>query len=171
MAFFDNTLVLSTAQAITVSASSSSIYDITGAGSGNAPNQIIGNATVFGADLGIGGGVATPYLLMNVTAAFVSGGGGTLQVGVQAAIDSASSPGTYTTIVQTGLFTAAQLSAGQNLLIPLPPVTIGEALPRFYRVYYTVATAVFSAGKVTSVILLNPPAGKAGTLYPNNFDA
>lgn len=168
--FFDQTLLLSDAQAITVTAPSDEIYDVTGAGAGNAPALIWGTSDVFGADIGVGDGAAIPTLFMLVTEAFVSGGGATLQVQIQAAIDDGTNdPDTYTTIVETGTFTAAQLVAGATLRLPIPPITIGEELPRFYRVNYVVGTSTFSAGEVTSVILLNPPAGFGGTLYPSNF--
>lgn len=175
MAFFDQTLLLSSAQAITATAASTNIYDITGAGSGNSPGVSFGNATTFGADMGIGDGVAVPYLLMTVGTAFVSGGGATLTVQIQSAPDNGSNaPGSYVTLSATQAFTAAQLTAGAVLLLPIPPVApikLGEVLPRFYRINYTVGTSTFSAGTVTSVILLNPPSGLVSTLYPNNFIA
>lgn len=173
MAFFDQTLLLSSAQAITTTAASTNIYDITGAGSGNAPTITFGTATKFGADMGIGDGVAIPSLFMTVGTAFVSGGGATLTVSIEAAPDNGSNaPGSYVVLAATQAFTASQLTAGAVLILPIPPVApikLGEALPRFYRVNYTVATSTFSAGAVTSVILLNPPSGLVGTLYPSNF--
>lgn len=176
MAFFDQTLLLSNAQAITATAASTNIYDVTGAGSGVAPSMIFGTtnttAALPGFDIGLGDGQAIPYLYLTIPTAFVSGGGATLTVQVQAAIDNGSNaPGTYTTIVETGLFTAANLAAGRVLLIPIPPITIGESLPRFYRFNYVVATSTFSAGTVTASILLNPPSKLENTLYPSNFIA
>ena len=51
----DSQLTLSLAQAITVTAASSSIIDLAGVGSGNAPNMRFGvQSSVFGEDIGIG---------------------------------------------------------------------------------------------------------------------
>lgn len=170
MAFFDQTLLLSSAQAITSTAVSTNIYDVTGAGSGNAPALIWGTSTVFGADIGVGDGVAVPYLYMSIPTTFTTSSSATLQVQVQAAIDNGSnSPGSYTTIVETDAFAVTPLVAGKVLLLPIPPITLGESLPRFYRINYVVGTGTFTAGAVTSVILLNPPSKLENTLYPSNF--
>lgn len=170
MAFFDQTLLLSSAQALTsTTTTSTNIYDVTGAGSGVAPAMTFGNAAKAQFDIGNGDGMAIPYLMMVVNTAAVSGGGATLCVEIQGATDVSNSPSAYTTIVRTKDFTVAELAAGATLLIPIPKVTIGEALPRFYRITYTIATSTFSALAVTSVILLNPPSGIQGTLYPSNF--
>lgn len=174
--FTDNTLIFSSAQAITSTANATNLYDITGAGSGNAPTMIGGNAGVIGADMGAGDGEAIPYVVMNVVQAFVSGGGATLTVSLQAAPDNGSNvAGSYTVLYQSAAFTAANLALGETLLFPIPPRALsgvpGEALPRFYQVVYTVGTSTFSAGKVTTEIVLNPPTSLTGTLYPNNFIA
>jgi len=169
--FYDNTLILSAAQAITVTAASTNIYDVTGAGSGTAPNQTFGTATVFGADIGIGDGAAIPTAYFNVGTAFVSGGGATLTIAVQAAPDNGSNaPGTYETITATQAFVAADLIAGAQIVLPIPPTaTLGTLKPRFYRFNYTVATSTFSAGTITGSILLNPATGIYSIQYPNNF--
>lgn len=170
----DNTLYFSTAQAITATANSTNIYDVTGAGSGNAPPMTFGNATVFGDDIGLGDGMAYPYLVIVVPTGFVSGGGATLTFALQCAIDNGSNaPGTYNTIWQSAAYTAAQLPANSATVIPVPPRAIGQGLPRFYRVTYTVATSTFSAGTVTSFLTINPSSlvGAFTTFgaYPNNF--
>lgn len=173
--FFDNTLLLSNAQAITSTAPSTNIYDVTGAGSGVAPSLVFGQGvTNFGADIGIGDGVAVPTAYFTVTTAFVSGGGATLSIQVQSAPASSNSPGSYVTLSQTQVFTAAQLVAGATIILPIPPVApieAAEALPRFYRFNYVVATSTFSAGNITGGILLNPAIGIPSTFYPNNFTA
>jgi len=171
MAFIDLSLQLSSAQAITTTAASTNIYDITGAGSGNAPNQEFGNATVFGADIGAGDGVAMPTVYVDVTTAFQTGDGATLTIALQAAIDNGSNaPGSYTTLLSTGVFAASVLTASNRLLtFQIPPLTLGQSLPRFYRLYYTVGTGTFSAGALTAGIAFNLPAGVGGTLYPANY--
>lgn len=173
--FFDASLNLSSAQAITATAASTNIYDITGAGSGNAPALSIGRATTFGADMGLGDGSANPYFVFTVPTAFVSGGGATLTIQIQGAPDNGSNaPGTWTTIVQTQAFTAAQLVANAVTQIPIPPRAAGEVLPRFYRVNYLVATSTFSAGNMNAFITMS--AGSIGQfntagLYAGNFVA
>lgn len=181
--FLDTTLQFSVKQAITVTANATTLYDVTGAGSGNAPSMIGGNGGVIGEDIGAGDGEAIPYLYMIVTTAFVTGGSATLTVGLQAAPDNGSNvAGTYTILYQSTAFTAAQLGLGETLLVPIPPMALsptfttggalaakGESLPRFYQVVYTVGTSTFSAGNVTAGILINPPTSLTGTLYPNNF--
>lgn len=172
--FVDTSLQFSVAQAITSTANATTLVDVTGAGSGNAPTMIGGNGGVIGFDIGSGDGVTIPYLVMVVTTAFVSAGGATLQVTLQAAPDNGSNvAGSYTVLYTSAAFTAANLALGETLVVPVPPRALsgqpGEALPRFYQVVYTVATSTFSAGKVTTGLLLNPPTTLTGTLYPNNF--
>lgn len=155
----------------------SSLVDITGAGLGVAPAMINGPGaanTAIGVDIGQGDGIAIPYLVMIVTTAFVSAGGATLTVTLNAAPDSGTyTAGSYTTIYTSIAFTAAQLVAGQALVVQVPPRVLsgvpGEALPRFYKLTYTVATSTFSAGAVSAGILLNPPAFLVNTLYNSNF--
>jgi len=68
MALQDQNLVLSSAQAITATAQSTNAYDILNGGTlavasgAYTTNSIIGNATVFGEDLGLGRGVGTPAM-------------------------------------------------------------------------------------------------------------
>lgn len=169
MAFFDNSLLLSNAQAITVTAASTTIYDVTGAGSGVAPNLVFGTSTVFGADIGQGDGAARPTAYFTVPTTFTAGGAATMTIQIQAAIDNGSnSPSTYTTIVETQAIPVATLTAGTNFNIPIPPLTAGEALPRFYRFNYVIATGPMLTGALTAGILLNPPT-QIGVKYPNNF--
>lgn len=181
--FVDTSLQFSVKQAITSTANATNLVDVTGAGVNNAPTMIGGNAGTIGADWGAGDGEAIPYLVMTVTTAFVSGGGATMQVTLQAAPDNGSNAaGSYTVLYTSAVFTVANLGLGETLLVPVPPMALsptftttgalaakGESLPRFYQVVYTVATSTFSAGNVTTGFLLNPPSTFTGTLYPNNF--
>lgn len=168
--FLDSQLQLSNAQAVTVTAASTSIYDITGAGSGNAPAMTFGNATVYGNDIGQGDGAAAPvYALVTFPTAFVSGGSATMQVQIQAATSAVNNtPNAYTTISQTDVLSVAQLNSGRPLLLPIPPRTLSEGLPRFYRLNYVVATSTFSAGAVSSWFMINPATLPFG-IYPNNY--
>lgn len=169
-----------TPQAITtVTVDSASVIDVTGAGSGNAPTMIGGypaTNTAIGVDIGQGDGMAIPWVVVTVNTTFVSAGNATLQVFLQAAPDNGSySPGTWTTLYESAVFTTAQLTTAETLMFQVPPRALtgqpGEALPRFYKLSYTVASATFSAGKVNAGIVLNPPNGLVNTLYPSNFIA
>jgi len=177
--FLDALVQLSTAQAITTTAASAAIYDVTGAGSGVAPNMVggitsSGNALI-GFDIGAGDGMAIPEVYVDVSTAFVTGDSATLTIAVQAAPDNGSNaPGTYVTLASSAVLTAAQLTASASFTIPVPPVPktiFGEAMPRFYRVYYTVGTGTFSAGAVNSNIVLNPSSATKIQNYPSNFIA
>lgn len=169
MAFLDNALLLSNAQAVTTTAASSTIYDITGAGAGNPPPVSFGTATVFGADMGTGDGMARPTCLFTIPTAFTAGGAATLTIQIQAATDNGSNqPNSYTTLWQTDALPVASLTAGALMNVPLPPVVIGEALPRFYRFNYVVATGPMLTGKITAAIMLNPPT-QVSIQYPANF--
>lgn len=169
----------STAQAITSTATSTNVYDVSGAGVGNATNMISGVTSsgnaLIGVDVGAGDGMEIPYVEVNVTTAMVSGGGATLQVLLQAAPDNGSNlEGTYVTIYESAPLTVAQLAVGNILLFqvpPIPPFTFGEAMPRFYRLDYVVATSTFSAGKVTANLVINPSLATKIQNYPSNYIA
>lgn len=169
--YYDQPTELSTMQAITSTAASTVSYDVTGAGYGNAPNQVWGTSTVFGTDIGsAASGFAQPCIYMTITTAFVSGGGATLQVAVQCGVDNGSNAvSTWLTLSETAAIAVAQLTQYQTLRLPIPPIPSTAALPRFYRVNYIVATSTFSAGNVTTAIVISPPSGLVSTLYPSNF--
>lgn len=171
MAFFDSLLQLSVAQAITTTAASTTLYDVTGAGSGNAPSMIFGtNTTTYGADIGTGDGAAVPvaYFSIGVTGT----GAGTVTFQVQAAPNSSNSPGTYVTVGSSAAFVGTTLIAGDVIVVPIGPYELigsGEGLPRFYRFNYVVSGS--ATVTVTAGILLNPPLGFVSTQYANNFTA
>lgn len=183
--FADNSLsfngALTTPQTVTATADSTTVIDVTGAGSGNAPAMINGfpaTNTSIGVDYGVGDGMAIPYVVIIITA--VTTVTGTLVITLNAAPDNGSySPGTYTTIfTSAGLTGSTQLYAGAVLYFQLPPTlaAMGEALPRFYKLIYTVASGSISL-KSNAFITLNPPsfagtkAGILGGQYANNFIA
>jgi hypothetical protein len=177
--FLDDLVKLSAAQAITSTAASTNIYDVTGAGSGNAPNMIggvtsSGNALI-GFDIGAGDGIAIPEVFVDVTTAFTTGDAATLTISLQAAPDNGSNaPGTYVTLSSTAVLTAAQLTANASFQFQVPPVpktTFGQAMPRFYRLNYTVGTGTFSAGALNANIVLNPSQATKIQNYPSNFVA
>jgi hypothetical protein len=107
-------------------------------------------------DMGIGD---TPALKIfaAMTAAFVSAGGGTLQVHFQGAPDDGTgNPGTYVTYVSSPLYAVANLGAGARLLdIDWPRPPAGVVIPRFVRLLYQIATATSTAGAVNAYVVLD----------------
>ena len=183
--FLDNALSFNTnvasTQTVTATADSTTIIDITGAGSGTAPAMINGfpaTNTAIGVDYGVGDGMAIPYVVIIVTA--VTTVTGTLVITLSAMPDNGSySPGTATVIfTSTGLTGSTVLYAGSVLYFQLPPTlaAMAEALPRFYKLTYTVSSGSISI-KTNAFITLNPPsfagtkAGLLGGQYNNNFIA
>ena len=176
MAFIDSTLELSTAQAITTTAASTLIYDVTGAGSGNVPNMVFGQNGTGGALLGgfdIGGGMGAnqPKAVFQVTT--TGTGAGTVSFQVQAAVDNGSgSPGTYVTLASSGAYVGTTLLSGNTIILPIPPEMIaqsGELKPRFYQLNYVVSGS--ATVSVNGSIQINPEMGLLGNVYGNNFVA
>lgn len=173
--FVDNQLSFngswSTPQAVTVTADGSSIIDITGAGSGNAPAMINGfpaTNTAIGEDYGAGDGVAIPYLYLTVTTAGTTSN--TLTVSISAAPDNGSyGQGSYTQLYASKAFVGTTLVKGAILVVPLPPTlyTLGEALPRFYKVTYTCSGSLTVS--VVAGLVLNPQLSLLSGQYNNNF--
>ena len=181
MAFQDALTVLASKQAVTSTAAGTATFDVCGVGSGTVPPMITGvngstgAAVAIGFDIGAGDGIAIPELVWDVTTAFVSAGGATLQIGIQAAPDNGSgSAGTYQLITETAAMSAATLVANTQGQFQIPPVGanwVGEALPRFYQVEFTVNTSTFSAGNISAAIVLNPSQATKIQNYPGNYVA
>lgn len=175
--FQDALIALAANQAVTSTAAGTGTFDVSGLGAGTLYNGITGalNADLLGFDIGAGDGFAPPTLVWNINTAFVSAGGATLQVGVQAAPDNGSgSAGTYSILCQTGAISVGQLgknTTGQLIIPPVTPNWIGEAMPRFYQVEFTVNTSTFSAGNITAEILINPSQATKVQNYPSNYIA
>lgn len=172
MAFYDNTLLLSNAQSLAGTATtviSTSTYDITGAGSGVAPSMVWGTSTFLQADVMVG---RPMYAYMTVTTAFTANTS-TMTFVIEAAPPAAGNvAGTWVPIYTSAAFTGSQLTAAAQLVVPIPPLALikaAESMPRFYRFRYAEGSGTFSAGNVTSGILLDTPTGMVSTLYPSNF--
>ncbi len=105
-----------------------------------------------GRDMGIGDiSGATPKLLALVTQSFASAGGATLQLLLQGSTDNA----TWKTYAESRVFAVADLVAGNTLLrMDWPRPNVGDALPRYLSVNYLVGTSTFSAGELTTGIVL-----------------
>lgn len=168
MAFLDASLNFSTAQAITATAASTSLYDITSAGSGNAPAMVGPNSLLnnIGGDIFAGDGQAIPTVQLNVTTAGT--GTGTVTIQIQSAPDNGSyAPGTWTTVGSTGPLVGTSLTAASVIFITGAPLPPGAALPRFYRLNYVVAST-FTAS-FTANLTINPGTVRNATLYGSNF--
>jgi len=179
MALQDQNLVLSSAQAITATAQSTNAYDLLNGGTlavasgAYTSNSIIGNATTFGEDLGLGRGVGTPAIE-------VFSGSGTpaaatsLQIAAQGAPDAGTgntSGVTYVTYIETGAIPVASILASSRLAaFDLPRRQVGAALPRFIALDYIVVGSNFTGLTVTAYINLGGTSAQA-TLgqYASNY--
>lgn len=107
-------------------------------------------------DMGIGDNPALK-MLVQVSTAFVSAGGGTLQIALQGAVDDGTgNPAAFSTWWTSPIYTIAQMNAGSRLYdmdFPRPPD--GVAIPRFIRMLYTIATATVTAGQIISGVVLD----------------
>jgi hypothetical protein len=136
----------------------SAILDLLGSGVGTAPANIIGAASVFGMDAGVGSH-RRPELACSIGVAAVTANAATLNLALQAAVDTGSGggyvPGTWTTIVETGPIAAASLTAGQPIgRFPLLPAFPANLNPRFLRLLFQVAAATnFTAGTIAYALM------------------
>lgn len=159
----DSSLVFSNSQSLVagagVSIPSTNVIDILGLGVGVAPTAIIGNASLFGEDIGIGDGMGIPRLLVTVGTTFVTANAATLNVQLQGAVDTAVThqPGTWNTFVETGAIAAANLAAPASSTDPtgviarldIAPAFPAGTLPRYLRLNYSIPAATdFSAGVI-----------------------
>jgi len=164
MALLDQNLAFqSIPQAVTATGRSTLAYDIlTGnsiasTGAAYTTNAIIGNATVFGEDLGFGRGLGTPSVEV-----FSGAGAPAAATSLQISFDGAPDAGTgFTTglvwvpYIQTGAIPLASILASNRLAVfDWPSRQIKKAMPRFVSLNYTVAGANFTGLTVTSYINL-----------------
>ena len=176
----------SSAQAVTSTALSTSAYDllagaaVPSAGSYTTPNSIIGNASTFGMDLGIGSIAAQPRCVIEAIAAFTTGGT-TLQIQFQGVPDPGTgtlSGASWVTFEQSDTLGVSLLTA--NTLIasfdwPIRKSLIAgqtaAKLPRFVVLNYVVASGPFSTGSLTADNTIGGADDALGTLqqYPANF--
>lgn len=180
MALNDQNLVLSSAQAVTASATSTNIYDIalgltvtTTYVAATALALIWGNSTYFGEDLGLGRGVGTPAIEC------FSGSGTpavatSLQIAAQGAPDAggtATSGLTFVTYQETGAIPLASILASIRLCaFDLPRRQVSLALPRFLQLDYIVAGSNFTGLTITSYINLGGTSAQSSLgQYPANY--
>jgi hypothetical protein len=153
----DKNLQFSNAQAITATAASTNTYDMeTGllvtTTFTPSPNAIIGNATYFGMDLGLGRGMGTPTVIVKQVNANNAATGTSLQIAFQGAPMNSTAFGsgnvsdlTFTPYVQTAAIGVALLLANTQIAaFDWPVRQIGSALPRFVNLNYTVGGSNFT---------------------------
>lgn len=153
----------------------SSVVDLLGSGVGTAPPNIIGNASVFGEDIGIGGGFLMPKLICLTGTAFTTANSATLNIALQGAVDQGSGgsyqPGTWITATETGTMTAAQLTAAIAVArFDWPPAFPAGTLPRYLRLNFTVAASTaFTAGTIAFAGLTSDRDDQSNKYAAGNF--
>ena len=164
---------LSLVAAAGVAIPSLNVIDLLGQGVGTAPSNIIGNASTFGADVGIG--AITPFIEAVIGTACATGNAATLNVAFQAAPDSGAGggyqPGTWTTIEETGPIAVARLTAGQIVArFVFSPAFPASLAPRFLRLLFQVASSTnFTAGTISSAIVTMSRDDNAQKFATKNF--
>ena len=150
--------VLSLVGAAGVSIPSTNVIDLLGAGVGVAPPNIIGNVSLFGADVGVGGHLR-PEIMCAIGTACATSNSATLNAALQAAPDTGAAggyiPTTWTTIAETGAIAAANLTAGQIIArFPFLPAFPAGLRPRFLRLYFQIPTSTsFTAGTIGAAVV------------------
>lgn len=159
----------------------SGIVDVLGQGVGTAPANIIGNATLFGSDIGVGGD--RPELNVTVGTAFV-GADQTLKAALQAAPDTGAGggyqPGDWVDVVSQDGLTPSELVTGAVILrTPFLPDMPPNLNPRYFRLLFSpqsvsagVATTPggdFSAGTIASAVVTMVRDDQANKFAAANF--
>ena len=164
---------VSLVQGTGVSIPSTNIIDLLGQGVGTAPQNIIGNATVFGADVGIG--TWRPELEVAIGTAATTGTSATLNVQYQAAVDPGVggnyTPTTWVTLNETGAIAVANLTANAVIArFPFLPALPPNLRPRFLRLNFQVAASTsFTAGTIAFALVTLIRDDLAQRYQPKNF--
>ena len=150
------------------------VIDLLGSGVGTAPANIIGTATVFGEDLGIGH--TRPLIEAFIGTAVTTGTGATLNVAFQGAPDPGAAgsynPTTWTTYQETGLIAVANLTAGAVAARMDWPAAFpaNTARPRFVRLLFQVPAATnFTAGTISAAVVTMTRDDQANRQAAKNF--
>lgn len=136
-----------------VSIPSINTLDLMGVGVGLPPPNIIGQVSVFGVDVGVGGRFR-PEIAMAVGTTFTTSNVASLNVALQAAPDPGAggnyTPSVWTTIYESGIIAVANLTSGRKLLRgPILPVFPENLRPRFLRLLFQIPSATnFTAGSI-----------------------
>lgn len=135
----------------------SAIMDFLGLGAGVAPNNIIGNTTLFGQPDAMG--IPQNRMEFNIStgsAAFV-GVGVAMNVQLQYAADLGAptyQPNTWVTVAETGAVAVGSLLADTQIFkVPLLPPPIGLTRPRFFSLNFVMTGGLFTTGSIAYALL------------------
>lgn len=152
---------------------SSNVIDLLGSGVGTAPPVIIGNAALFGEDVGVGDGMLIPKLEVATGDAFVTANVATLNVALQLAPDTAVThqPGAWQTVVETGALTAAQLATQTTIArLDWPPVFPLTLRPRYAKLLFQIPAATnFTAGTIAFAVVTSVRDDQANKNAASNY--
>lgn len=147
------------------------VYDALGQGVGTAPFNIIGNRTLFGTDLGIGGN--RPQLQVATNVAFATAAGALLNVAFQGAPDTGVGgnfqPGAWQSLINQDGLTIAQLAAASLFFrMDWPPALPANLNARFFRLLFT-PTAAYTAGSIGNAIVTMVRDDQANKYATRNY--
>lgn len=156
----------------------SSVIDLLGNGVGQAPTSIIGNATVFGEDPGVGG--LRPELMIGVGTAFIGAAGQLLKIALQAAADQGAAgnyqPSTWTDVISQDAIALANLAANAvPFRAPWIPTMPPGLRPRFLSLLFSPMTAAslpsgnFTAGTIAYATVTTVRDDYAAKFQARNF--
>lgn len=149
--------------------------DLLGQGVGTAPQNIIGNAVLFGQDPG--SALIKPFIRTTIGIAAATSTSATLRLELQYAPDTGVGggyqPGTWQTIQQTGDITAAQMTALAILpKLEFEPVFPNNLRPRYLRLMAQVAptgSGIFTAGTIAQALVVVGADEYAQKLATRNY--
>jgi hypothetical protein len=149
----------------------SNVYDALGNGVGTAPQNIIGNRTLFGTDLGIG--QPRPQIQVNTNVAFATSAGALLSIAFQGAPDTGVGggyqPGAWTSILNQDGLTIAELAALSIVFREDWPAALPANLnARYYRLLFT-PSAAYTAGSIGSALVTMGRDDQANKFATKNF--
>jgi len=163
----DLNLVFNTALALTSSTTTipSTALDLLG-----GQTVIDGNASAYGADMGIGPGVAVPQVRVIATTGFTSSTSGVLNIAFQGnAVASSAADANWVTYIETGNIASTSLAVSTTIArFDYPIRQVAAAMPRYIRLLYQFDGTSFSAGATTAFIQLASGDNDIG-YYPSNF--
>lgn len=163
----DNNLVFGTATALVSSTTSiaSGVIDLTG-----GQTLGIGNASAFGADMGVGPGQAAPQVRVIATTALTTTNSATLNIAFQGnAVASSAADANWITYIETGAIAASALTVSTTIArFDYPIRQVAAAMPRYVRLLYQFATGSFSTGSATAFLTLTGDDWEA-RYYPSGF--
>lgn len=147
--------------------------DLLGAGVGVAPASIIGTASVFGTDFGVG--VRKALLACAVGTAFATGNAATWNLALQFAQDTGAvggyQPGTFHTVIETGAQPVSYATAGALIgRFDWPPQLPANFQPRFARLLMQFPAATnLSAGTIAYALVTMDRDDQANQFAAKNF--